>query len=354
VSKLLSTIVSKNEGLIEEEIVGLGRVMNVSITVVICLYNAEKYIRETLNSLSKQSCRDFKLLILDDCSTDNSRAIVNDYLKSVPFVSSEVLSFEKNNGTAYLRNFALGHVRTSLMMFFDSDDIAKSHLISNLNETMQSNNHIIAVGCHAKYIDSASKMIPGGIYIGPASEEEFYSKAQAGKLILMLPPTLFKREFAIEAGGYRNDGFPEGRVRYQDLSEDLDLWSRMSDFYDEGKVMITIPDELFFYRKHAASLSASRTSLIAMREKIRFIKYNLKRRRCDEPEIDFISFHQGFGVRERILNYFGDVAAYHYRAGGFAFLRRAYLMLVYHLAVSFIFSPAHFFDKVKSNLVKRH
>ena len=47
-----------------------------NLTIAICLYNAEKYIRETLESVMAQTMQDFHLLIVNDCSTDSSVAVV--------------------------------------------------------------------------------------------------------------------------------------------------------------------------------------------------------------------------------------------------------------------------------------
>lgn len=326
--------------------------MKNKITVVICLYNAEKFILETLDSLNSQTFNDFNLLIVDDHSTDKSVAVVKKYLSEHELLESELICFDENKGTAHLRGFSLEYVKTPLMMFFDADDIAKPQLIERLQNKIFSNENIIAVSCYSKYIDNDSNQIVGGQFIGPTTEMDFIARAEAGKLIFMLPPTLFKRNYAIKAGSYRVKGFPEGGRRYQDLSEDLDLWSRMSDFHCDGKMMLTIPEELFFYRKVTSSLSASKDSLIAMQDKIRFIKHNLKRRRQGEKEIDFISYRSSFSRKEKLGNYIKDMSAYHYREAGFLLVRRSYTRFIYHILISVLLNPTYLLDKIKSNLIK--
>lgn len=326
--------------------------MKNKITVVICLFNTEKFIIETLNSLNSQTFKHFNLLILDDNSTDHSAELVEKYLSKNQQLQSEFIRFDKNNGTAYLRGFALEHVKTPLMMFFDADDIATPQLINSLHSKIYSNDNIIAVSCYSKYIDNDSNQIIGGQFIGPKTEMDFMERAKDGKLIFMLPPTLFKRYYAIKAGGYRVKGFPEGGRRYQDLSEDLDLWSRMSDFYADGKLMLTLPEELFFYRKLTSSLSASRDSLVAMQEKIRFIKYNLKLRRQGKIDIDFVNYRLTLTKRDKVRNYVKDMSAYHYREAGFLLVRRAYIRFIYHIFLSILLNPIYLIDKIKSNLIK--
>ena len=54
---------------------------NPAVSVIIPLYNAEKYIGDCLTSLVNQTFQDFEVIVADDCSTDNSRAIVNLFAK---------------------------------------------------------------------------------------------------------------------------------------------------------------------------------------------------------------------------------------------------------------------------------
>jgi len=326
---------------------------NIEITVVICLYNAEKYIEETLESLLKQSYKEFKLLIIDDCATDDSLKVAEKYLQENSSVAYEIVRFEENKGTAFGRNYALNYVQTPLMLFFDADDIAKPNLLEKLYSKISSDENLIAVSCHSKYIDMESNHIAGGQYIGPKTKEKFFTKAEEGKLIFMLPPTIFKREFAIKAGGYRLKGFAKGKPRYQDLSEDLDMWSRMSDFYSSGKIMLTIPEVLFYYRKDTSSLSASKESLIAMQTKIRYIKTNLKRRRNGEEDLTFLEYIKTIKLSQKPKNYFKDNSAFYYRKAGFLYVNKSYLRFLYFITFSIVLNPSYIVDKFKSN-IKNH
>ena len=326
--------------------------MNKQVTVVVCLYNAEKYIVETLKSLENQTFKEFNLLIIDDCSTDQSLYKVKEYLKNASFKESKVIEFKENKGTAFIRNFALNEVETPLMMFFDADDVAKPNLIQKLYSKLNGDENIIAVSCYSSYIDSNSNKIKGGHYIGPTTPQDFFNRAENGKFILMPCTALIMRDYAIKAGGYRIKGFEKGKIRYQDLSEDLDLWSRMSDFYIDNKIMITIPEVLFFYRKNTHSLSASKDSLFAMQNKIRYIKFNLKRRRSGKLDIDFIDYMVSLSDKEKKQNYKKDISAYYYRKAGFLYVNKSYLKFASNIIRSIFYNPSYIIDKVKSNFLR--
>lgn len=327
--------------------------INNDITVVICLYNAENYIVETLNSFENQTFKNFDLLVINDCSSDNSANNVKIFFQTSTFQSTEIIHFEENRGTAYTRNFALRHVKTPLMMFFDADDIAKHDLVEKLYTKINENKNCIAISCYSEYIDINSKKIFGGQFVGSISNELFLQRVKGEKLIFMLPPTLFVRKLAILAGGYRLEGFPSGKPRYQDFSEDLDLWSRMSDFYISGKVMLTLPEVLFYYRKSKSSLSASTESLVAMQNKIRYIKHNIKRRRSGKEDVLFVDYMSSRSLSEKVKNFPKDTSVFYYKRAGFLYLDKQYLSFLYYISLSVILNPNYIVEKFNSNFSKR-
>jgi teichuronic acid biosynthesis glycosyltransferase TuaG len=106
---------------------------NPSVTIAICVYNAKDYIIETFESLKNQTFKDFKLLIIDDKSKDNSLKIMKDYLeKEKNSFNYKIIELEKNSGTEIGRSTALETVDTEFMMFFDADDVAKPDMLEKL------------------------------------------------------------------------------------------------------------------------------------------------------------------------------------------------------------------------------
>ena len=114
----------------------------------------------------------------------------------------------------------------------------------------------------------------------------------------MQPTAIIHRETALLAGGICIDGYFEGKPRYQDLCEDLDLWTRMSDFYKEGKAIVVIPEVLCQYRKMEHTTS---TNTIGMIIKVRYIKSNLLKRRSalETPLMESFCFSAYRIMRQR-------------------------------------------------------
>lgn len=96
------------------------------ISVIVPVYNTEKYLRRCVDSILAQTYTDFELLLVDDGSTDGSGAICDEYAALDP----RVRVFHKpNGGVSSARNFGLDHARGQWITFADSDDkMCEAHL----------------------------------------------------------------------------------------------------------------------------------------------------------------------------------------------------------------------------------
>lgn len=318
------------------------------LTVAICMYNAARYIEETLECLMQQTRQDFKLLIVNDCSTDNSAALVEDFFKKNPR-QYELINLQENGGLAAGRRYVEEHADTKYILFVDADDCPLPQLVDKLYSTITSDKDLMAVGCHLSYIDSNGKKIAGGIYLGATTKEEFYNKAKNGKFTFMQPTAIYDREAALRVGGHAVDGFPSGKPRYRDLCEDLDLWTRMSDLYTEGKAIIVVPEVLCHYRKHEQAMS---TNSIGMALRMRHIKTNVKRRRKGEKDRTFIEFMEWL-PKEEYAKIVKEAKASDAFRNCFYSLRKGKLIAgVKNLYICLKNRPGYIFDKIKHNLLR--
>lgn len=314
------------------------------LTLAICLYNAERYIVETLKSVMQQTMQDFYLLIVNDCSTDRSIEVIEQFFakRSRQY---ELVSFKQNQGIGYARHFAERHATTPYLMFLDADDILKPDAIETMYWKITSDNDLMAVGCYLEYMDENGKKMGGGLFLGETTKEGFYEKAKNKKLIFMQPTAIYDRELALSVGGYVIDGYPEGKPRYQDYCEDLDLWTRMSDLYTEGKAIIVVPKVLCRYRK-GNGLSSSSFNMIL---KMRYTKTNLLRRRNGEKELTFIEFYNELSPQE-LKGYQRDAKAADALRNGIFYLKRKNLVKAIGLVLQSIwYKPSYIFDKLKHN-----
>ena len=321
--------------------------MKTEVTLAICMYNAEKYIEETLSCIMARTMQDFHLLIVNDCSTDGSVECVKRFFKQNPR-QYELVSLPENRGLCAGRRFVEEHATTKYLLFVDADDCPLPYFVEKLYKKIISDDKLIAVGCYLQYIDLYGRRITGGIFLGETTKDSFFQKARNGKLIFIASTSLYDREIALSVGGHNINGFPKGKPRYQDLCEDLDLWTRMSDLYTEGKAIVVIPEVLYYYRKgDGISLSS-----LGMLLRMRHIKMNLKRRRKGLDEWSFIDFRAQLSTEE--------MRRLEKEACAADALRRAYYHLhaghimagVKDLFLSIKSNPHYFVDKVKHNLLR--
>ena len=103
-----------------------------AVSVVIPMYNAEKYLAVCLESLLIQTFRDFEVIVVDDCSTDSSLAIAESYLEKFGG-RLKILTLEENTGSgAVPRNIGLEHACGKYIFFMDSDDLLVDEALETL------------------------------------------------------------------------------------------------------------------------------------------------------------------------------------------------------------------------------
>lgn len=89
------------------------------ISIIVPMYNAEKHIKKTLQTISQQTYSNFEVLMIDDCSTDNTKEIAESYLKNNRFT---LIALKTNSGVANARNIGIENSTGDYICFLDSDD----------------------------------------------------------------------------------------------------------------------------------------------------------------------------------------------------------------------------------------
>ena len=113
--------------------------MNSKVSVITASYNCAKFIEESIKSVLNQTYDNLELIIIDDCSTDNSEEIVNEYIKK----DSRIKFYRLNNnsGAAVARNKGLDEATGRFIAFLDSDDIWDKQKLEKQINFMQTNNY---------------------------------------------------------------------------------------------------------------------------------------------------------------------------------------------------------------------
>jgi glycosyltransferase involved in cell wall biosynthesis len=208
------------------------------VSVLMAVYNTEKYLGEALDSIIGQSFGDFELVALDDGSSDGSAQILRSYAEKEPRMR---LISRGNKGLVATRNELLSSARSGLIAWMDSDDISAPERLALQAVKFDEDPELVCLGGATVCVDPEDRFLWMEEY--PLAHEDILEMQEKGGAI-RFATTMMRRDIAIEVGGFREQ-FKMG--------EDFDLLLRMSEV---GK-MANLPDVLYRYRQHLSNVCNS-------------------------------------------------------------------------------------------------
>lgn len=210
------------------------------ISVIIPVYNGERFILETLRSVQEQTFQKFEAIVVDDGSTDNTAQIVGDFCKTdVRFV----LIQQKNAGVSAARNAAIQRARGEWIAFLDGDDVWLPEKLARQTETLSANQ--AANFCFTNFFiwDGERDLGTGFPSNYPMPGGDISEQLIFG--IRFVPSTaLVRRSLVVDAGLFR---------KQMESSEDWDLWLRMAAL---GLRVCSVREPLVRYRQWPGSVTA--------------------------------------------------------------------------------------------------
>lgn len=210
---------------------------NPKVSVVMPVFNREKFVVDAVESILNQSFADFEFLIIDDCSTDDTFKILN----SINDKRIKLIKLNENRGNYYARNLGMNQALGKYICVMDSDDIALPNRIGTQYDFMEKNPQFGICGSYVKVIDSNE------IITAPEDYEEI--KVWSMSNIMFRHPTVFIRtEFLRRHNLKYNDSY-----RY---AADYDFLVKAAHLFP----VTNIPEVLLNYRKHAQQISTAKRS----------------------------------------------------------------------------------------------
>ena len=206
------------------------------LTVIMPVYNGEMYLEEAVDSILNQTFKDFKLLILNDNSTDSTPEILQAYQKKYQRV--EVINKSENVGPANLRNEGIERAQSEFVALMDADDIALPTRFEKQMNVFKTHPNIGVCGTWFTFFGDKEKLIKHNVK-PEALKVQFLSSCGIGN------PTVMFRKSAIKDFRFEHQYVP---------AEDYGLWSeviQVTDFYN-------IPESLLNYRWHPNNISQTK------------------------------------------------------------------------------------------------
>lgn len=127
----------------------------INITVFIPLYNAENYIKKTIQSVLNQTYKNFEILIINDASTDQSVSIVESFSDD----RIRLIHNDTNKGICYTRQRGVIEARGKYIAILDADDIAMPNRLEKQFAFLEKNPEIAVCGSDAYFIDENDQPI---------------------------------------------------------------------------------------------------------------------------------------------------------------------------------------------------
>jgi glycosyltransferase involved in cell wall biosynthesis len=203
------------------------------ISVLMSVYNGEKYLLPAVESILQQSFQDFEFLIINDGSDDSTR----DLLDSLKDSRIKIITNHKNLGLTKSLNIGLQIAAGKYIARFDSDDIAFRNRLMVQYHFLEQNPHIGVLGTNA---------LSNGKYFRYKTHLPETDPVIKWKLFFMNPfihpAVMFRKDLVLSIGGYNEE---------RKAGQDYDLWTRLAP----KTKFANLPGTLVFLRWHQENIS---------------------------------------------------------------------------------------------------
>lgn len=218
--------------------------MSPLVTVYITNHNYEKYIEQAIKSVLAQTFGNFELIIIDDGSTDNSRAVIERY-ESDPRIR---VIYQENRGLNVSNNIALRSARGKYVIRLDADDYFDENALNVLAGVLERKPEVGMVFPDYYHVDGEGQVL------------ELVRRHDFKTVTLLDSPahgacTLIRTQCLRDLGGY-----PEEFT----CQDGYDLWLRFVERYNVENVNLP----LFYYRRHGENLTGNENRILETRGKI--------------------------------------------------------------------------------------
>lgn len=231
------------------------------VSIVVPVYNVEKYLWECLYSLKEQSYKNIEVIMVNDGSTDGSRDICEKICEDKRFI----LINKKNGGLSSARNAGIDVARGEYITFVDSDDFVDQDFVQRLYDSVKTNDSQISIIGYQTCTDSG-KVIQKFKYYrqGIVEKDEIFKSILTEECIANYA---WNKLYSIQL--FTHHRFPEGKA-YEDVF-------LMYKLFDEADRISVCDDCSYFYRMRNNSITTSPSkqnlmdALLAMQNRADYI-----------------------------------------------------------------------------------
>jgi glycosyltransferase involved in cell wall biosynthesis len=209
------------------------------VSVIMPVYNGGFFMGQAIESILKQTYKNFEILIIDDASTDNTWQIMKNYKKLFP-KKIKIFRLKKNIGAFGAMNLVIKKAKGEFIAPMDSDDLSHRQRLEKQVDFLQENPEVIVLGTQAWVIDENNEVIGKKNY--PCNNKEIYQNYAVVHPIVH-PSCMIRRSL-----------LPEKNKIYENKYGVNDDYYTFFKLLNYGK-FANLPDYLLSYRIHGANSS---------------------------------------------------------------------------------------------------
>ena len=226
------------------------------ISVIVPVYNTEKYLEKCLDSLVNQTYKDIEIICIDDGSTDNSVSVLEKFSQK----DNRIRFFQqKNEGAAGARNLGIKEANGNFITFIDSDDWIDSDYLEKLHYAITTNNCSIATASIIRYRDSFTK------YRLKYDSSNIAETLEDKIKLCDIPECCYVWNKLYKSSLIKQHYFPKN-LFFEDV-----FW--LPEIIKSAEKIISVPDTNYYYRANANSIVKKKQS-----EKKQIDSYNAKKK----------------------------------------------------------------------------
>ena len=218
---------------------------NPKISVLMSIYNGEKYIFYSIKSILDQSYKNFEFLIANDCSKDNSLKIIKKFKNKDKRI--KIINNKKNIGLTKSLNKLSKIAKGTFLARMDVDDLSHKDRFQEQINWFQNNPRKILLGTSGFKIDESGNIIKN-LNFSSSNHKKIIKKFTFNNFFLH-SSTMFKKKNFLDVKGYRN---------FFIYAQDYDLWCRMSKLGLIGNLNKRLVS-IRFHSKSISSLQKKKT-----------------------------------------------------------------------------------------------
>lgn len=204
----------------------------IKVSIIVPVYNVEKYLRKCLKSIINQSLKEIEIIVVNDGATDGSQEIIDEFVSKYPNIIHSLV--KENGGLSDARNFGMPYCKGEYVGFIDSDDYVRSDMYEKMYNKAKEENSDIVVCDYYKSYASKNELIKAKKYI---NKKDMFIDTLAAAW-----NKIYRRDLLVQTGV----NFPKGLIY-----EDTEFFCKLVPYIN---VASYVPEPFVYYVQRNGSI----------------------------------------------------------------------------------------------------